>query len=241
MLVDIWEELAGLVGPSWIEAAVKSCPVRSGAAAGVVSSRSAGGVRARQARASAARRASGDADPARDELGVGALTRTRPRGAPPVVALAGHSELVSHEGDRVLFFLSLARDRRILHGCCFANQSATFLRNHVPSQNRVLLTEPLQPGSLVLAQLRHRPQPPQPSVEGGPLMYQMDVVAAASRFHYCRSVVFRLVTRGAPEGARTPNVLVRSQRQHPATTRNLSRSGLILGSRSEDVHVVRSR
>jgi hypothetical protein len=59
------------------------------------------------------------------ELGVGALTLTRPRSAPPVVALAGHAELVAHKGHRVLFFVSPVRDRRIFHGCSFANQAAT--------------------------------------------------------------------------------------------------------------------
>ncbi len=60
------------------------------------------------------------------ELGVGALPRAGSRRAPPVVALAGHAELVAHERDRVLFVLSPVRDRRVLHGCSFANQAATF-------------------------------------------------------------------------------------------------------------------
>src|SRR5919199_2803178 len=60
------------------------------------------------------------------ELGVGALTLAEPLGPPSVVALAGHAELVAHEGDRVLFFVSPVHDRRIFHGCSFANQAATF-------------------------------------------------------------------------------------------------------------------
>jgi hypothetical protein len=60
------------------------------------------------------------------EFGVGALALARPRRAPPVIALAGHSQLVAHERDRVFFFVSPVRDRRILHGCSFANQAATF-------------------------------------------------------------------------------------------------------------------
>src|SRR6478609_2986004 len=60
------------------------------------------------------------------ELGVGALALARPVGAPPVVALAGHSELVAHERDRELLVVGPVRDRRVFHGCSFANQAATF-------------------------------------------------------------------------------------------------------------------
>ncbi|MGH3608839.1 MAG: ABC transporter ATP-binding protein [Pseudonocardiaceae bacterium] len=60
------------------------------------------------------------------ELGVGALALARPVGAPPVVALAGHSELVAHERDRELLGVGPVRDRRVFHGCSFANQAATF-------------------------------------------------------------------------------------------------------------------
>src|SRR5918998_3037192 len=60
------------------------------------------------------------------ELGVGALTLTRPVDQPPVVALADHPELVTHERDRELLGIGPVRDRRVFHGCCFANQAATF-------------------------------------------------------------------------------------------------------------------
>lgn len=60
------------------------------------------------------------------EFGVGALALTRPRRAPPVIALAGYSQLIAHERDRVLFLLSPVRDCRVFHGCSFANQAATF-------------------------------------------------------------------------------------------------------------------
>ena len=59
------------------------------------------------------------------ELGVGALTLARTVGQPPVVALAGHAELGAHERDRVLLVGGPVRDRRVLHGCSFANQAAT--------------------------------------------------------------------------------------------------------------------
>ena len=60
------------------------------------------------------------------ELGVGALPLTRPRPQPPVVALADDPELVAHERDRVRLVGGPARDRRVLYGCSFANQAATF-------------------------------------------------------------------------------------------------------------------
>jgi hypothetical protein len=60
------------------------------------------------------------------ELGVGALTLAPPVGPPPVVAGSGHPELRAHERDRVLLVGGPARDRRVLHGCSFANQGATF-------------------------------------------------------------------------------------------------------------------
>src|SRR6185312_10143477 len=60
------------------------------------------------------------------ELGVGALTPARPVGQPPVVALTDHAELGAHERDRVLLVGGPVRDRRVLHGCSFANQAATF-------------------------------------------------------------------------------------------------------------------
>ena len=49
-----------------------------------------------------------------------------PGGAPPVVALAERSELVAHERDRELLGLSPVRDRRVCHGCSVANQAAAF-------------------------------------------------------------------------------------------------------------------
>ena len=60
------------------------------------------------------------------ELGVGALTLARTVGQPPVVALADDSELGAHERDRELLVGGPVRDRRVLHGCSFANQAATF-------------------------------------------------------------------------------------------------------------------
>src|SRR5947209_6210365 len=60
------------------------------------------------------------------ELSVGALTLARPRRTPPVVTLTHHPELLAHKRDRVLFLVSPVRDRRVLHGCSFANQAATF-------------------------------------------------------------------------------------------------------------------
>ena len=60
------------------------------------------------------------------EFGVGALARARPGGQSAVVALAGHAELGAHERDRVLVLVGPVRDRRVLYGCCFANQAATF-------------------------------------------------------------------------------------------------------------------
>jgi hypothetical protein len=46
-------------------------------------------------------------------------------------------------------------------------------------------------------------------------MYQMDVEALFTSHYYCRSVVFSLVRYGAPEGTRTPNLLIRSQMLYP--------------------------
>src|SRR3954447_7612864 len=60
------------------------------------------------------------------ELGVGALTLARALGQPAVVALAGDPELGTHERDRELLVGGPVRDRRVLHGCSFANQAATF-------------------------------------------------------------------------------------------------------------------
>src|SRR5207302_6437646 len=60
------------------------------------------------------------------EFVVGARPRARTVGQPPVVALAGHTELVAHERDRVLLVGCPVRDRRVLHGWSFANQVATF-------------------------------------------------------------------------------------------------------------------
>ena len=59
------------------------------------------------------------------ELGVGALTLARTLGQPPVVALAGDPELGAHERDRELLVGGPVRDRRVFHGCSFANQAAT--------------------------------------------------------------------------------------------------------------------
>src|SRR4029079_17433173 len=44
----------------------------------------------------------------------------------PVVALAGDPELGAHERDRELLVGGPVRDRRVFHGCSFANQAATF-------------------------------------------------------------------------------------------------------------------
>jgi hypothetical protein len=60
------------------------------------------------------------------ELGVGALALAWSLSAPPVVALVGHFEMVAHERDRVLLLVRPVRDRRVFHGCSFANQAATF-------------------------------------------------------------------------------------------------------------------
>src|SRR5918912_4311731 len=95
------------------------------------------------------------------ELGVGALTLAGPLGPPSVVALAGHAELVAHEGDRVLFFVSPVRDRRIFHGCSFANQPQLFSRNHAPSAGQrfpcgVVLTQPTRSWTIP------RPDPSRP-------------------------------------------------------------------------------
>jgi len=60
------------------------------------------------------------------EFGIGALTLAGPLSPPPVVALAAHSQLSAHERDRVLPLVGPVRDRRVFHGCSFANQAATF-------------------------------------------------------------------------------------------------------------------
>src|SRR5918994_3155752 len=60
------------------------------------------------------------------EFGVGALTLARAGGQPPVVALTGHAQLGAHERHRVLLVGGPVRDSRVLHGCSFANQAATF-------------------------------------------------------------------------------------------------------------------
>ena len=46
-------------------------------------------------------------------------------------------------------------------------------------------------------------------------MYQMDVEAPFTSCNYCCSRVFSLVRYGAPEGTRTPNLLIRSQMLYP--------------------------
>src|SRR5690606_8748185 len=60
------------------------------------------------------------------ELGVGAFAFARPGFEPPVVALPCQPELGAHERDRKVAFGRPVRDRRVLHGCSFANQVATF-------------------------------------------------------------------------------------------------------------------
>jgi hypothetical protein len=104
------------------------------------------------------------------EFGVGALALARSGSTPSVVALAAHSELVAHERDRVLFLLGPARDRRVLHGCCFANQAATFfaksrsilrvvfsLRSRSSSTRSVSDNSLSRPESPPLALLTHLP------------------------------------------------------------------------------------
>jgi hypothetical protein len=46
-------------------------------------------------------------------------------------------------------------------------------------------------------------------------MYQIDVEALFTSCQYCRPGVFSLVRYGAPEGTRTPNLLIRSQMLYP--------------------------
>ena len=43
-------------------------------------------------------------------------------------------------------------------------------------------------------------------------MYQMDIEAGFTSPKHCRSVAFSLVKYGAPEGTRTPNLLLRSRK-----------------------------
>ena len=45
---------------------------------------------------------------------------------PPVVPLPDHAQLGAHERDGVLLVGGPVRDRRVFHGCSFANQAATF-------------------------------------------------------------------------------------------------------------------
>jgi hypothetical protein len=46
-------------------------------------------------------------------------------------------------------------------------------------------------------------------------MYQMDVEALSMGRKQCRSAMCPLVRCGAPEGTRTPNLLIRSQMLYP--------------------------
>ena len=67
-------------------------------------------------------------------------------------------------------------------------------------------------------------------------MYQMDIEAGFTSPKHCRSVAFSLVKYGAPEGTRTPNLLLRSRKQHPPRRAYWFVVGPLFGFGSEDVH-----
>ncbi len=49
-------------------------------------------------------------------------------------------------------------------------------------------------------------------------MYQMDIEAGFTSPKHCRSVAFSLVKYGAPEGTRTPNLLIRRSSPNRSST-----------------------
>jgi hypothetical protein len=73
-------------------------------------------------------------------------------------------------------------------------------------------------------------------------MYLIDVGAPTTGQRYTYSVVFSLVKYGAPEGTRTPNLLICSRKQahHQYVQFGHGRAGL-LGSRLRMSMVVHSR